>query len=167
MDPGGGGTVRFVDSSLERIEILVEGFDAARHQIWCNGVSIPMHPTGTPGRHVAGVRYRAWQPPRCLHPTIPVHAPVRVEVIDVPNALSLGGCTYHVMDPGGRATERFPVNANEAEARRASRFEELGGSGGRVSIRSPAVHSRKGLYPVTTDLRRFSPNTEGDTIRWR
>ena len=166
-DPGGGGTVRFVDSSLERIEILVEGFDAARHQIWCNGVSIPMHPTGTPGRHVAGVRYRAWQPPRCLHPTIPVHAPVRVEVIDVPNALSLGGCTYHVMDPGGRATERFPVNANEAEARRASRFEELGGSGGRVSIQPPAVHSRKGLYPITTDLRRFSPNTEVDTIRWR
>lgn len=159
-DPGGGGTVRFVDSSLERLQVLVNGFQPERHQIWCNGVVVPMHDTGTPGQYIAGLRYRAWQPPRCLHPTIPVQSPLRFEIVDRPNSLSLGGCTYHVTDPSGRATERYPVNANEAEARRAARFEEIGFTGGNLEaekVSSPRISPRiSSAYPVTCDLRRFS-----------
>lgn len=153
-EPGSGGTARFVDSSLERLEVLVEGFDASRFRVLCNGVNVPLHSTSTLGQYVAGIRYRAWQPPRCLHPTIGVHTPLTIELVDSRSARSMGGCTYHVSHPGGRGTDRFPINANEAEARRAARFEAAGMTGGQIEI--PPMPPRRGLnpYPITLDLRR-------------
>ncbi|MGB0600017.1 MAG: DUF2126 domain-containing protein [Rubripirellula sp.] len=153
-EPGGGGTVRFVDSSLERLEIRVDGFLSARHQVWCNGIAVPLHPTENSGQFVAGIRYRAWQPPRCLHPTVSTHCPLRFEVIDVANQLSIGGCTYHVTDPSGRSSERFPINANESEARRATRFDKLGMTGGKIVPKPLIVSSASNQYPLTLDLRR-------------
>ncbi len=154
-EPGGGGTVRFVDSSVERIEVLLDGLDATRFRVSCNGVDVPLRKTGIQGQYVAGIRFRAWQPPRCLHPTIRVHSPLRFEVIDTRSQRSIGGCTYHVADPGGRGTDRFPINANEAESRRAARFESVGMTGGIIETVAAPPSTHPTPYPVTLDLRRF------------
>ncbi|HBV63508.1 MAG TPA: IMP dehydrogenase [Rhodopirellula sp.] len=154
-EPGGGGTARYVDSSIERLELLVDSFELTRYRVLCNGINVPLHATGTQGQYVAGIRYRAWQPPRCLHPTIKIHSPLRFEVIDAVSGLSTGGCTYHVVHPGGRGTDRFPVNSNEAEARRANRFETIGLTGGRMEVPKLPVPSGPEPYPLTLDLRRF------------
>jgi uncharacterized protein (DUF2126 family)/transglutaminase-like putative cysteine protease len=145
-----GGTARYVDSSLERLQVRVDGLTEPRYAVTCNGHMVPLQPTDTPGTRVAGVRYRAWQPPSALHPTIGVHAPLTFDVIDLWNSRSLGGCRYHVTHPGGVAYERMPVNAAEAEARRTSRFEPLHHSAGTVQ---PADVRRTGEYPRTLDLR--------------
>lgn len=152
-EPGASGTTRFVDSSVERVEIEVESFDPSRYRVLCNGISVPLHRTGIQGTYVAGIRYRAWQPPRCLHPTIGIDSPLRFDLVDTHTGMSIGGCTYHVSDPGGRGTDRFPINANEAEARRASRFTDLGMSGGMVSWTEPP-RSSIDPFPVTLDLRK-------------
>jgi uncharacterized protein (DUF2126 family) len=150
-EPAGGGAARYVDSSLERLQLKVRGLTDSRYVVACNERRIPLHPTGSPGEFVAGVRFRAWQPPSCLHPTIGVHAPLVFDVIDSWNGRSIGGCTWHVAHPGGRHFEQFPVNAYEAEGRRASRFFRMGHSPGRTEI--PDVeHNRD--YPLTLDLRR-------------
>jgi uncharacterized protein (DUF2126 family) len=114
-----------------------------------------MHRTGRPFHFVAGIRYRAWQPPRCLHPTIPVQTPLRFDLVDVKAARSIGGCTYHAYHPAGINYEVFPVNANEAEARRSARFEKRGLRGGRVELPDLPPHPGVDPYPLTLDLRRF------------
>jgi uncharacterized protein (DUF2126 family) len=147
-----GGTTRYVDSSVERLQVKVRGGLGERYVVACNGTAVPLHPTGTQGESVAGVRYRAWQPPSCLHPTIPVHSPLVFEVIDTWLERSLGGCTYHVAHPGGLAHERLPINANEAESRRVARFSELGHAPGRIAVEPPRPDRD---FPLTLDLRRF------------
>jgi uncharacterized protein (DUF2126 family)/transglutaminase-like putative cysteine protease len=149
-EEGAAGAVRFVDSSVERMQVKVSGLTGERHAVACNGVRIPLHPTGTQGEFVAGVRYRAWQPPNCLHPTIPVHTPLVFDLIDGWNERSLGGCTYHAAHPGGRNHESFPVNSYEAEARRLARFFPHGHTGGRTVLREAPLSPD---FPFTLDLR--------------
>ena len=150
-EPEGGATSRFVDSSVERMQVMVRGLQPRRHVVTANRRRLPLRPTGVAGEWVCGLRYRAWQPPRCLHPTVGVHAPLLVELVDEPNRRSLGGCTYHVAHPGGRNYETFPVNANEAEARRLARFFSTGHTPGEFR---PAPEEINPEFPTTLDLRR-------------
>jgi uncharacterized protein (DUF2126 family) len=150
-EPAGGATARFVDSSVQRLQVKVRGMSNGRHILLCNGRKIPLHSTGTEGEFVAGVRYRAWQPPSCLHPTIPVDEPLVFDILDTWVNRSVGGCTYHVGHPGGLNPGTFPVNAYEAEGRRAARFFKMGHTGGTKSI--PA-DEKNPLFPMTLDLRR-------------
>jgi len=144
------GTVRYVDSSLERVEIRVSGLNDNRYVVTVNGRALPLQPTGRVGEYVAGVRYKAWSPPSALHPTIGVHVPLTVDIVDTWNRRSLGGCKYHVAHPGGLNPESFPVNSYEAESRRLARFEKIGHTPGRMDV-APAKVSRE--FPFSLDLR--------------
>ena len=124
------GTARFVDSSVERVQVKVNGLTESRFVVTCNGRRVPLRNTGTHGEYVAGIRFRAWQPPSALHPTIGIHSPLVFDIIDTWNGHSIGGCTYHVAHPGGRHYDVFPVNAYEAETRRVSRFWNYGHTAG-------------------------------------
>ena len=172
---GATSTARYVDSSVERLQVTAIGLTEGRHVVTCNGVPVPLRPTETIGTQVAGVRYRAWQPPSALHPTIGVHSPLTFDLVDVWSGRSVGGCRYHVSHPGGVAYETFPVNANSAEARRRSRFETLGHTAGTIPddvLAGYSEHARTGLrssvgasqeYPRTLDLRRVLSGEGGVT----
>ncbi|NMG02063.1 DUF2126 domain-containing protein [Azoarcus taiwanensis] len=147
-----GGTVRYVDSSVERLQVKLNGIAPDRYRLTCNGVPVPLQPTGTVGEFVAGIKYRAWQPPSCLHPTIGVDSPLTFDLVDTWSSRSLGGCQYHVMHPGGRSFETRPVNAFEAESRRLARYFRTGHTPGPMNVREPRVNPE---FPFTLDLRQY------------
>jgi uncharacterized protein (DUF2126 family)/transglutaminase-like putative cysteine protease len=145
-----GGTVRYVDSSVERLQVKVGGLTDSRHQLLVNGRPAPLKAVAQ-GQAICGVRFKAWQPAHGLHPTIAPHVPLTIEIWDGWRRRSLGGCTYHVAHPGGRNFEIFPVNAYEAEGRRLARFEPFGFTGGRFDVPGPDANPD---FPYTLDLRR-------------
>lgn len=146
-----GGTARYVDSSLERVQLRVSGNLTDRYCITCNGIEIPLTGAGSPDERIAGIRFRAWQPPQCLHPTIGVHAPLNLELYDKASGRSLGGCVYHVAHPGGRSFDDQPVNDLEAEGRRLARFVAHGHHPGAFVPTPARMHPD---FPLTLDLRR-------------
>ncbi|HTQ26644.1 MAG TPA: transglutaminase family protein [Puia sp.] len=168
------GTARFVDSSLERVQVKLKGWNAARYVLLCNGNRVPLRETDTREEYVAGVRYRAWQPPSALHPTIGVDTPLVFDIVDGWNSRSIGGCTYYVAHPGGRSYDSFPINSYEAEARRVSRFGDTSHTQGvlrpapylaviehyieqnRLPFHcDPPAEQANREYPYTLDMRKY------------
>jgi uncharacterized protein (DUF2126 family)/transglutaminase-like putative cysteine protease len=156
LEPGGvlgeAGAARSVDASLERLQVRLNGLPPQRYLLTCNGLPVPLHPTGKVGEFVAGVRFRAWQPAGGAQPTTEVHAPLTFDLLDTWMGRSLGGCQYHAVHPGGRHYESLPVNANEAQSRRMARFFRIGHSAGALPV--PELKSNDEL-PMTLDMRRF------------
>ncbi len=150
-ETGAAGTVRYVDSSLERVQARVSGWIEERFALACNGQAVPLSATGREGEYVGGVRFKAWNPPSALHPTLGVHVPLVFDVFDRWTGRSLGGMSYHVAHPGGRHYEHRPVNANEAEGRRRARFFPFGHTPGEMP---EPVETRSREHPRTLDLRR-------------
>ena len=162
-----GGTARYVDSSVEKLQVAVRGIDPHRHLVTCQGVPVPLTATAVPGEYYAGVRYRAWQPWSALHPSSEVHAPLHIDVVDRVSEVSLGGATYHVVHPGGRSYDTPPINANEAEARRSTRFEARGHTSGRLDVGAMLEAGRRAAsteYPHTLDLRRVQGLSPGKSL---
>ena len=149
-EPAGGGVSRSVDATVERLQVTVAGPMDERHVVTCNGHIVPLHATGVADQHVAGVRFKAWAQSSSLHPKLPIDAPLVFDLVDTLQNRSLGGCTYHVIHPGGRSYDTFPVNENEAEGRKLSRFEAMGHTSGKLTL--PAME-QNAEFPHTLDLR--------------
>ncbi|WP_096087207.1 DUF2126 domain-containing protein [Agaribacterium haliotis] len=156
---GSFGTARYVDSSVERVQVKLSGLTDSRYVLACNGRRVPLQATGKQGEFVAAVRYRAWAPPSALHPTIGVHVPLHFDLIDCWNGRSVGGCTYHVSHEGGRSYDSFPVNAMEAEARRVNRFSSIGHTQGPFVPR-PQMQALREFFPNQTPPQPMSPPPE-------
>ena len=153
------GTARYVDSSVERLQVKLTGLTNSRYVLACNGRRVPLKSTGRKGEFVAGVRYRAWAPPSALHPLIGVHTPLTFDLIDTWNGRSIGGCTYHVSHPGGLSYATFPVNPMEAESRRINRFDTLGHTAGPITPR-PEMDALREFFPTKTAPRPMAPPPE-------
>ncbi|MDB2414877.1 transglutaminase family protein [Rickettsiales bacterium] len=149
-EPVGGGVSRSVDATVERVQVLAKGLVEGRHIVTCNGRIVPLSKTAEKNLQVAGVRFKAWAQASSLHPKLPINAPLVFDIIDIAQQRSLGGCTYHVVHPGGRNHETFPVNDNEAEGRRLARFEAMGHTAGNIKI--PSL-DKNNDFPHTLDLR--------------
>lgn len=160
-EASGSGTARSVDSSLERLQVMATGL-TDRYAVVCNGRVVPLHPSGKAGQAVAGVRFRAWQPPSCLHPTIPVHTPLAFDIVDRWNSRSVGGCKYHVLRPNGRTYATRPASAVEAENRRAERFEANVHTSGEMIVTDEDLNP---CFPMTLDLRWSSPHEKRNAGR--
>ena len=150
-EPGAGGTARFVDSSLERVEVRGEGLESERYDVLVNGMTLPMRSTGTSGEAVGGVRFRAWAPASSLQPHLGIHHPLRFDLWDRWGKRAIGACAYHVWHPEGRGYEAPPLTRFEASARRAQRFTPEGPLPWRWTPRVARPHPE---YPHTLDLRR-------------
>jgi len=146
-----GGTVRYTDSSVERIQVKLTAPNRDRYRVTCNQRLVPLQKTEDANVAVAGVRYKAWKAEQSMHPLAPVDAPLTFDIYDTWSNRSLGGCVYRVAHPGGRNYETFPVNGNEAEARRLARFEAHGHTPNSFTPPFDAPHPD---FPMTLDLRR-------------
>ena len=151
------GTARYVDSSVERLQIKIEDFNEDRYALSCNGVQIPLSRTSVEGEYVSGVRYRAWQPWSALHPTIGVDTPLTFDIVDKWNKRSIGGFNYFVSHPGGRSYDTFPVNSYEAESRRINRYWDFNHSQGEIQYHDPIVGSEKNTIFANGANRAVKP----------
>lgn len=144
------GTARYVDSSMERIELRSIGLDPERYVVAVNGLAAPLRTTVGRDVRVGGVRFRAWCPPHALHPHLGIHHPLHIDVIDTWAERGVAAGAYHVWHPEGRSYDAPPLTRVEAAARRAQRFTLEGPSPSPLAPARAVPHPEQ---PYTLDLR--------------